>query len=153
VGKVNNIEVVDDFAHNPDKIAAALTAARLRGQRLLVVFQPHGFGPTRFLRDDLVEAFATNLRPSDHLWLPEIYYAGGTVTQDISSRDIVQALTARGTQAEFVAERADIRDLLVAVAAPGDLILVMGARDPSLTDFCHQILTQLQARDQLPGPA
>ncbi len=57
VGHANNIEVIDDFAHNPDKIAAALTTAHQRRGRVLAFFQPHGFGPTRFLKDDLIATF------------------------------------------------------------------------------------------------
>ncbi len=93
VGTARGVEVIDDFAHNPDKLAAALAAGRDRlagtAGRVLAVFQPHGFGPTRFLRDDLVASLAASLRPEDVLWLPEIFYAGGTVTRDISSADLV----------------------------------------------------------------
>jgi UDP-N-acetylmuramate--alanine ligase len=147
-GTVNNIEVVDDFAHNPDKIQASLQSARAcpgprQGGRVLAVFQPHGFGPTRFLKDGLVEAFARCLRPQDRLWMPEIYYAGGTVSRDISSRDITDAVCAQGKRAKFLPSRADILSAVTAAAQPGDLILVMGARDPSLTDFCHAILEVL----------
>jgi UDP-N-acetylmuramate--L-alanine ligase len=150
VGTANGIEVVDDFAHNPDKIAASLAAAQERLQqhgagRLLVVFQPHGFGPTRFLKDALVTALARGLRSQDRLWMPEIYYAGGTVIRDISSRDIVEGVQARDCTADFVSERAELVPAVADAALEGDLILVMGARDPSLTDFCHAILDRLRS--------
>jgi UDP-N-acetylmuramate--alanine ligase len=148
LGSVGGIEVIDDFAHNPDKIGAALRAAHTRGERVLAVFQPHGFGPTRFLRDALIDIFAVNLRPQDRLTMPEIFYAGGTVTRDISSRDITSAVTARDRQADFVAARSNIPALLAAEARSGDVILVMGARDPSLTDFCQAILDTLRHRDR-----
>lgn len=144
VGTARGVEVVDDFAHNPDKIAAALAIARARGTRVLAVFQPHGYGPTRFLRDALIEAFAAGLRPTDRLWLPEIYYAGGTVTRDVSSRDIVDAVAARGVPAFFAARRADLVAPIAAEARAGDVVLVMGARDPSLTEFCERILQVLR---------
>lgn len=143
VGKAAGAEVVDDFAHNPDKIRATLATARGRGKRVLAIFQPHGYGPTRFLRDDLIEALASGLRPSDRLWMPEIYYAGGTVTRDISSRDIVEALAARGIRAFFGERRQDLVDPVVGEARPGDVIVVMGARDPTLPDFCRRIAERL----------
>jgi UDP-N-acetylmuramate--alanine ligase len=151
VDTVAGIEVIDDFAHNPDKIGAALSAARIRldragDGRLLAVFQPHGFGPTRFLRDDLVATFTTHLLPTDHLWLPEIYYAGGTVHRDISSRDLVEAVAAAGIPATFSEKRPDIAQAVASKAKPGDLVLVMGARDPSLTDFCGEIVRHLRER-------
>ncbi len=145
VGEAHGVEVVDDFAHNPDKIAAALTTARARGRRVLAVFQPHGYGPTRFLRDDLVAAFASGLRADDALFMPEIYYAGGTVTRDVSSRDITEAVAARGVPALFAPRRDDLVAPIAAATRAGDVVLVMGARDPSLTDFCRAILAAIAA--------
>ena len=150
VGSAAGVEVIDDFAHNPDKIAAALATVHLSDRRILAVFQPHGYGPTRFLRDDLIAAFAAGLAPRDVLWLPEIYYAGGTVTRDISSADLVDGITARGRDARFVPARADIAAAIAALAADGDLVIVMGARDPSLTDFCREILRTLEQSTRCP---
>ena len=146
LGSAGGVEVIDDFAHNPDKIAAALATAHGRlapGGRVLAVFQPHGFGPTRFLKDALVDAFATHLAADDVLWLPEIFFAGGTVTRDISSADLAAAIAARGRDARFEAERARLAPLVAAAARPGDLVLVMGARDPSLTAFGRECLGEL----------
>jgi UDP-N-acetylmuramate--alanine ligase len=136
IGTARGILVVDDFAHNPSKLRAAIAAARLRKPgRLLAVYQPHGFGPTRFLRDELTEAFRTSLEPADRLWLLEIFYAGGTTTKDISSADLVTDLRALDVAAEFAPDRPALISRLAESAVPGDLILVMGARDPSLTDL------------------
>jgi UDP-N-acetylmuramate--alanine ligase len=145
IGTANGVTVIDDFAHNPDKIEAALATARERAGRgrLLAVFQPHGFGPTRFLREALVATFGAALRDEDVLWLPEIYYAGGTVTRDVSSGDIVAAVAAKGRDARFVPARADLPAALAAEARSGDVVLVMGARDPSLTGFCREVLARL----------
>src|SRR5262249_4695801 len=113
VGTANGVEVVDDFAHNPAKIAAAVATARARVAargtgRVLAVYQPHGYGPTRFLRDDLVAAFAAALGPADHAWWLEVFYAGGTTTKDFSSADIVRDLAAAGlgARAAFAESRA-----------------------------------------------
>ena len=148
VGTAAGVEVIDDFAHNPDKIAAALGTAHgcltRAGSRVLAVFQPHGFRPTRFLREALVETFAASLGPDDVLWLPEIFFAGGTVTRDISSRDLVEDVLRLGRDARFLAARDELPPAITAEARSGDLVLVMGARDPSLTEFCRTILIELE---------
>jgi len=143
LGTRGGVTVVDDFGHNPDKIAASLAAARLRADRILAVFQPHGFGPLRFLRADFAAMFAVELRPQDRLWLLEAHYAGGTVTRDVSGADLVADLQARGCPAVFAASREALLEALAAEARPGDLVLVMGARDPSLTDLAKGILARL----------
>ncbi len=149
LGEAKGVEVIDDFAHNPDKIAAALATAHGRvrpGGRVLAFFQPHGFGPTRFLRDALVAAFSDHLAADDVLWLPEIFFAGGTVVRDISSADLVAAIVKVGRDARFENDRAGIAPLIAAEARPGDVVLVMGARDPSLTGFARDCLAAIAAR-------
>ncbi|MBK6734565.1 MAG: hypothetical protein IPO18_19120 [bacterium] len=149
VGSVGGVEVIDDFAHNPDKLAAALATAHGRlapGGRVLAVFQPHGYGPTRFLKAALIDAFSAHLDPVDVLWMPEIFFAGGTVTRDISSADLVAGIAHRGRDARFEKERARLASLIAAEARPKDVVLVMGARDPSLTAFAHDCLSALAGR-------
>ncbi len=144
VGCVRDVEVIDDFAHNPDKIEAALKAGQIRSKgRILAMFQPHGFGPTRFLKDALIETFKSNLRPEDVLWMPEIFFAGGSVQRDISSADLISTIKKSGCDARFSNHRSDLAAQIAAEAKTGDLVLVMGARDPSLTGFCHDILNEL----------
>jgi UDP-N-acetylmuramate--alanine ligase len=143
LGSARGCEVVDDFAHNPEKLRASLATAHLRRRRILAVFQPHGFGPTRFLRDELIDAFSGSLGEEDRLYLLEIFYAGGTAVRDISSREIAEAVAARGRWAAFVPSRGELLDILAREARAGDMILVMGARDPSLTDFCREVLSRL----------
>lgn len=144
LGRAAGVEVIDDFAHNPDKIAAALAAARGRAPgRVLAVFQPHGFGPTRFLKDALIAAFGAALRPDDVLWLPEIFYAGGTADRSISSSDLAAGVRDAGRDARFTPARAELPAAIAAEARAGDLVLVMGARDPSLTAFGRDILAAL----------
>jgi len=150
VGDARGVTVIDDFAHNPDKIAASLAALRTHPGRLLVMFQPHGFGPTSFLRDGLVDSFAEGLDDGDLLVMPEIYYAGGTAQRDISSRDIVDAVSARGRRAAYVAEREEVAGLLAAEARDGDRVVVMGARDDTLTDFARSVLDRVGGE---PAPA
>lgn len=143
VGVAGDIRVIDDFAHNPDKIAASLATLAGRGSRTLALFQPHGFGPMRLMRRELVDCFVEHLRPDDILYMPEILYLGGTATQDISSADIVDEVRARGRQAGFYPTRDEAGAAMVAAARPGDILAVMGARDDSLTDFARDLLHRL----------
>ncbi len=143
VGETNGIKVIDDYAHNPKKIQAAIDTVRLISERLIVVFQPHGYGPTEFMRDELISAFAGKLLPTDTLFMPEIFYAGGTAQKRISSNDIILELKNRGVNAFFVPEREGIAAEIKQRAIPHDSVLVMGARDDSLTDLCHTILNGL----------
>jgi UDP-N-acetylmuramate-alanine ligase len=144
VGKARGVEVVDDFAHNAEKIAAAIKTAHLRAARVLAIYQPHGYGPTRFLRRDFVATFSRELEPEDRLWMLEVFYAGGTATRDFSSADIVAEIASLGTNAEFAPTRERLVARIAEEARPGDLVLVMGARDPSLTELARAILTSIK---------
>jgi UDP-N-acetylmuramate--alanine ligase len=143
IGTARGVSVVDDYAHNPDKVAAALEAAKLCAPRVLAVFQPHGYGPTRFLKDDFIESFCRALRLEDRLWMPEIYYAGGTAVKDISSADLTGPIAERGRKAFFLPDRKDVAAAVAAEARAGDMVLVMGARDPSLSEYARSVLAAL----------
>lgn len=156
LGTARGVTVVDDFGHNPAKVAASIRAAHLRvaatGGRVLAIFQPHGFGPLKFLRADFVETFATELQPQDRLWFLDVFYAGGTAARDISSAEVIADILPRLGTAEHAPSREWLVTRLAAEARPGDLILVMGARDPSLTELSRQILARL-AEPTCPAPA
>jgi UDP-N-acetylmuramate--alanine ligase len=144
VGKARDIEIIDDFAHNAEKITAAIRTAKLRAKRVLAIYQPHGYGPTRFLRRDFVTTFARELGPDDRLWMLEVFYAGGTATRDFSAADIVAEIGARGIAAEFAPSREWLVKRIAGEARAGDLVLVMGARDPSLTSLAREILAGVE---------
>lgn len=146
IGTAAGVTVIDDFAHNPDKIAATLTTLKAVPGRLLVLFQPHGFGPLRLLKDALIDCFARHLGPDDHLFMPDPVYFGGTVERSVTSRDIVEALKAHGRRADSWPERAVCGDRILRLAQPGDRIVVMGARDDTLADFAALLLARLQQR-------
>ena len=140
LGTTGGVTVIDDFAHNPDKISASLATLKEQPGRLLVMFQPTGFAPTRFLKDGLIAAFADGLRKQDLLAMPEIYYAGGTAVRDISSGDLIDAICERGIRAAFFQDRGAIADWFSEEARPGDRVVIMGARDDTLTDFATGIM-------------
>jgi UDP-N-acetylmuramate--alanine ligase len=143
VGTANDITVIDDFAHNPDKIAATLETMHAFPGRLLLMFQPHGYGPIRMMRDALVDCFASGLRDEDVLVMPEPVYFGGTVDRSVASRDIICDIERHGRKALAFPDRSSCGDALVALARRGDRIVVMGARDDSLSLFAHELLQRL----------
>jgi len=140
VGSANGIAVIDDFAHNPDKIAATLATLHDFPGRLIVMFQPHGFGPLKLMKDGFIDVFAKNLNKNDVLIMPEPVYFGGTVERSVSSTDIVAGVAAGGRQAFAFPDRAACGEKIVALAKPGDRVVVMGARDDTLSQFAAGLL-------------
>jgi UDP-N-acetylmuramate--alanine ligase len=141
VGKSGSgITVIDDFAHNPDKIAATLATLHDFPGRLLLMFQPHGFGPLRLMKTEFIDCFAANLAADDVLVMPEPVYFGGTVDRSVSSGDIVAGIRAKGRQARAFPDRTACGEFLVQTAKPGDRIVVMGARDDTLSTFAEELL-------------
>ena len=143
VGTAGGVTVIDDFAHNPDKIAATLDTLHGFPGRLLVMFQPHGYGPLRLMGAALAEGFAAELGPDDVLLMPEPVYFGGTVDRSVGSREVAADVAARGRHAEALPDRAACGERLLALARPGDRIVVMGARDDTLSTFAGQLLSRL----------
>jgi UDP-N-acetylmuramate--alanine ligase len=152
-----DILVVDDFAHNPAKITAAVRASRGLSERILAVYQPHGFGPTRFLKDEYIATFRTAFQQQDSLYLLPVYYAGGTAQKDISSEDIIQGLGPVPFNAMAVNDRNELLTKLKAEARSGDCVLLMGARDPSLPALVKKMVELFggeigQVQDVTPAP-
>jgi len=146
VGEAGGVTVIDDFGHNPDKIAATLKTLHEFPGRLVVMFQPHGFGPLKKMRSEFIDCFVTHLHADDVLLMPEPVYFGGTVDRSVGSRDIVVGVTLRGGQAEALPTREACGDRILELARPGDRIVVMGARDDTLSTFAAEILEMLRRR-------
>ena len=146
VGSGGGVTVIDDFAHNPDKIAATLATLTAQPGRLLVMFQPHGFGPLAKMGEELAATFAGGLRQGDRLYLPDPVYQGGTVDRSRGSDWLAEAVRAAGGAAEHIAERAGIGEALLREAAAGDRIVIMGARDDTLSEFAGELVGNLGKR-------
>ena len=146
VGTAAGVTVIDDFAHNPDKIAATLKTLHAFDGRLLILFQPHGFGPLRLMQREFIDGFAGLMRADDVLLMPEPVYFGGTTDRSVGSEDIASGVRAAGRNAEALATREACGDRLVELARPGDRIIVMGARDDTLSDFAAGLLKRLDTR-------
>ena len=138
-----NIAVIDDFGHNPDKIAATLRTLHDFDGRLLVMFQPHGFGPLRKMLPEFTACFVNGLAEEDVLIMPQPAYFGGTVDRSVTSTHLADAIRSEGRQAEVFDQRPACGDRLVELARPGDRIIIMGARDDTLSEFAADILKRL----------
>ncbi|WP_404334776.1 UDP-N-acetylmuramate--L-alanine ligase [Sphingomonas sp. MMS12-HWE2-04] len=143
VGEAGGVAVIDDFGHNPDKIAATLATLHAFPGRLLLLFQPHGYGPLKVMRGELVSMFTQHLGLEDVLVLPDPVYQGGTVAREVTSADIVADIAATGRTALHIPERAAAAAHLVAAAQPGDRIVVMGARDDTLSLLAQSMVDNM----------
>ncbi len=143
VGTANGITVIDDFGHNPDKIAATLATLKAFPGRVIAFFQPHGYGPIRVMGSELAAVFADMLGEDDHLILCDPVYFGGTVDKSIGSQSITDAVVAADRKAEYIPAREDCGGRIVELARPGDRIVIMGARDDTLSGFAADVLARL----------
>jgi UDP-N-acetylmuramate--alanine ligase len=135
--------VIDDFGHNPDKIAATLATLTAFPGRLLIFFQPHGYGPLKLIGEELAEVFARFQGAAHELALCDPVYFGGTVDKSRGSDWLVGRMHALGARAHHFPERAACGDWLVATAREGDRIVIMGARDDTLSLFARDLLARL----------
>ena len=137
------VTVIDDFGHNPDKIAATMATLRAHPGRIVAFFQPHGYGPLRQMGAELAQTLAGALMPDDIVIFSDPAYFGGTVDRTTGSAQIVAQIAAAGARAEHLPAREDCGARLVALAHPGDRIVIMGARDDTLTAFARDVLARL----------
>ena len=143
IGDAGGVTVIDDFGHNPDKIAATLDTLHVFPGRLLILFQPHGYGPLKVMRAELAAMFREKLAPGDRLVVPDPVYQGGTVSREVTSADLVADI---GGGAEHMGDRGAAAAALLAEARSGDRIVVMGARDDTLGLLAHDVLDELARR-------
>ena len=144
LGTTRNITIIDDFAHNPDKVAASLSALKSYSGRLIVMFQPHGFAPMRMMGKEIIDSFIEYLSSDDILMLPEIFFAGGTVKRDISSLDLVNYAKRHDLSAYYFSSREELKEKILSITKPNDRIVLMGARDNSITDMGFELLDRLK---------
>jgi UDP-N-acetylmuramate--alanine ligase len=140
VGEAGGVAVIDDFGHNPDKIAATLDTLHAFPGRLLLLFQPHGYGPLKVMRAELAAMFRDKLGADDLLVLPDPAYFGGTTNREVTSADVVSDI---GRNALHIPDRAEAAAHIVAEARPGDRIVVMGARDDTLSLLAAEMVEKL----------
>ena len=137
--------VIDDYAHNPHKISCLMESIKRIRQKVCYIFQPHGFGPTRMMKQEYIEVFTENLRKEDHLILLPIYYAGGTSLRDISSEDLLNEINTAGKSVEVLHKRS----LLFNRLKEWNNYVIFGARDETLADFARQISMRLEGEEEI----
>ena len=143
VGSVNGITVIDDFGHNPDKVAASLSALKDFPGRLIVFYQQHGYKPLERMRKEFGRAFADHLSPNDLVLLPDVFYAGGTVERTVTAEDFAGDLRRAGLKALWKPTRDELLGVITEAAHDGDRVVIMGARDDTLSDFARDVLSAL----------
>ena len=143
IGEKHGVLLVDDYAHNPAKCAASISACQPVAPKVIAWLQPHGYKPTRFLRADFVAEIAAVLRPQDEIWMSEIFYAGGSAVKDISANDLIEDLRKLGKNAYFVENRSNLVDAVRPHFESQTVLLLMGARDPSLEVFAKEVFGKL----------
>ena len=139
----DGITVIDDFGHNPEKCAATLRTLKSSPDRVIAFFQPHGYGPLRQMGDELAETFARELGESDITIMCDPVYYGGTVDRSEGTERITALIESHGGTAHHIAARKDCGDRIVEIARPGDRIVIMGARDDTLSAFARSIFERL----------
>ncbi len=138
------ITVIDDFGHNPEKVAATLATLKAHPGRVIAFFQPHGYGPLRQMGRELAQVFAARLDSDDQILLCDPVYFGGTVDRSEGSARIVGLIAQAGAvAATYLPTREECAASIAAIARPGDRVVIMGARDDTLTGFARELLARL----------
>lgn len=143
VGEKGGITVIDDFAHNPDKMAASLKALKHFDGRLLIFFQPHGYGFLKLAYKELAETIAAHLDKDDVFLTVQPFYAGGTVDRSVDSTHVIKVLEEKGVRARLMEDRQAVKTHMLENAQKGDRIIIMGARDDTLAEFAQEIFDSI----------
>ncbi len=127
LGEPQGIQVVDDYAHHPAEIQATLNAAKSGfGRNVIAVFQPHRYTRTQAL----LHEFATAFYQADRLFVTEIYPAGEPPIPGVHGGQIAEGVEEHGHKnVTYVPEKEELVDAVLAVARPGDMVLILGAGD------------------------
>jgi UDP-N-acetylmuramate--alanine ligase len=127
VGETQGVTVIDDYGHHPVEIRAVLAAARESAAgRVIAVMQPHRFSRLGNLMDEFAQAF----NDADIVMAAPVYPAGEEPIEGVDNEALVEGLKQRGHRAACtVADAADVARQLAGLAAPGDMIICLGAGD------------------------
>jgi len=137
----NGILVVDDYAHHPTEIRAALSALKHLSnyKRTIAVFQPHRYSRTKLL----LEEFATCFDLSDYNIITDIYPASEEPIAGIDGRTICDKIKAAGHQETHFLPKEEIVKHLQRILRPQDLVITLGAGD--ISKICNDLVNSLKA--------
>ena len=131
LGEAGGVTVVDDYAHNPQKVAAALHAAKTavgktKG-RVIAVFQPHRYTRTKFLFEDFCKSFSE----CDVLLITDIYSAGESPILGLRVENLMEGILSHSPEVEayHTPKEVDVIRRLGLVTRPEDLVITLGAGD------------------------
>jgi len=142
-GEVGSITVVDDFGHHPAEVRATLSGAKtaFHGRRVVAAFQPHRFTRTR----DQLGEFSRAFHDADKVVICDIFAAGEKPIDGVSSEVLVRLAREAGhPDITYVPRREDLAAWLDAQAAPGDLVITLGAGNIQLV--CNEVIDRLEHR-------
>jgi len=124
-GEAGGVTVIDDYAHHPTEIRATLSAARGRfpGRRIWAVFQPHTYSRTKALLAEFAQSFGD----ADRVIVTDIYAAREVDDGSVHASQLVEMM--RSERAQYIGALADVRRYLAEHAAPGDVVITLGAGD------------------------
>lgn len=127
LGEVNDILVIDDYAHHPTEIQATISAAKATGKRIIAVFQPQRYTRTFFLFEQFSKAFPE----ADEVIITDIYSpAGEQQIEGVSSGKLVELIRRNShAKAEYIPTKEEVLEALIRRVQPGDLVITMGAGD------------------------
>ena len=142
-GAANGVTVIDDYAHNPAKIAAALSAVAEKFGTVHAYWRPHGFTPLHQNLAELADVFVGDWEQhGGSVSILPVYYAGGTVARRSTSSDLAGILESAGIENALVPDYPSLQRKLEKLCQPGDAILGMGARDPELPRFAQRLVAE-----------
>ncbi|HOK41403.1 MAG TPA: Mur ligase domain-containing protein [bacterium] len=142
--KEKNYLVLDDYAHNPDKIENFIQTITKLQKRNFFIFQPHGFGPTNLMFEGYVNTFLKNIKRDDYLILLPVFYAGGKINKIRDSYSIYKELKKNNFKnVYYIKERKKVIEFIKKKKIKNSVIAVFGARDNSLNDFANEIAKSL----------
>jgi len=136
----NGAKIYDDYAHNVEKIISCIKTAKEEAERVIAIFQPHGFKPLEFMREPLLLELEKELSSEDVFCMLPVYYAGGSASFSPTSEEVIISYLKRGERSySYYRKRESLREYLDKTSTKSDIILIMGARDNSLSIFASEI--------------
>jgi len=127
VGRSLDVLVVDDYAHHPTEIKAALQAARDSWQgRVIAIFQPHRYTRTKLLEKEFAKAFSA----AHLIILNEIYSAGEQPIPGVTAEKLCLSIEEHeGRKVKLLSDKEELVEYLLTIVKPGDLVMTIGAGD------------------------